>query len=191
MATSTWSTATTWANSMPKNSAIYQQYTAPLRGVYSMPAYFNSTVYYAAVGDPLKAFPIATPSRHAARSKRNFVSISRRNALVSANGTSNGICGPFRTPRRRAARLRRRQPSRNFTALTRPPTAATTLATATSSSPRYLNGKVFVGTPAASPSLACCRSFFDRVIFANPRAPPQLVRVVCRRVTRAQEAVKL
>src|SRR5207245_5683235 len=39
---------------------IYQEISGQLGGgVFSMPAFFNNTIYYGAVGDALKAFPIA------------------------------------------------------------------------------------------------------------------------------------
>ena len=42
------------------DSNIYQQVSGQLAGkVYSTPAYFNQTLYYGAVGDSVKAFPIA------------------------------------------------------------------------------------------------------------------------------------
>src|SRR5713226_156159 len=40
---------------------IYQEISGQLGGgVFSMPAFFNNTVYYGAVGDALKAFPVTT-----------------------------------------------------------------------------------------------------------------------------------
>jgi hypothetical protein len=73
---------------------IYQEISGQLGGgVYSMPAYFNGTVYYGAVGDALKAFPVAsaklagTPS---SQSTHNFV-YPGTTPSVSANGTNNGI----------------------------------------------------------------------------------------------------
>ena len=75
------------------NNAIYQEISGAIGGVWSMPAYFNNTVYYGAVGDTLKAFPItnamlaATPS---VQSTNNFPYPGTTPA-VSANGTNNGI----------------------------------------------------------------------------------------------------
>ncbi len=76
------------------NNAIYQQIGAAISGgVWSMPAYFNNTVYYGAVGDALKAFPIAnaqlatTPSAQSA----NTFAFPGTTPSVSANGTTNGI----------------------------------------------------------------------------------------------------
>ncbi|HYL82938.1 MAG TPA: immunoglobulin domain-containing protein [Candidatus Angelobacter sp.] len=73
---------------------IYQEISGQLGGgVYSMPAYFNGTVYYGAVGDALKAFPVvsaklaATPS---SQSTHHF-GYPGTTPSVSANGTTNGI----------------------------------------------------------------------------------------------------
>jgi hypothetical protein len=73
---------------------IYQQINGQLGGgVYSKPSYFNGTVYYGAVGDKLKAFPIAsaklagTPS---SQSAGNFA-YPGTTPTISASGTTNGI----------------------------------------------------------------------------------------------------
>jgi hypothetical protein len=73
---------------------IYQEISGQLGGeVFSMPAFFNSTVYYGAVGDALKAFPVAsarlagTPS---SQSTHQF-GYPGTTPSVSANGTTNGI----------------------------------------------------------------------------------------------------
>jgi hypothetical protein len=73
---------------------IYQEISGQLGGgVYSMPAYFNGTVYYGAVGDALKAFPVASAklaSTPSSQSTHNFV-YPGTTPSVSANGTNNGI----------------------------------------------------------------------------------------------------
>jgi hypothetical protein len=73
---------------------IYQEISGQLGGeVFSMPAFFKSTVYYGAVGDALKAFPVAsarlagTPS---SQSTHHF-GFPGTTPSVSANGTTNGI----------------------------------------------------------------------------------------------------
>jgi hypothetical protein len=73
---------------------IYQEISGQLGGgVFSMPAFFNNTVYYGAVGDALKAFPVAsarlagTPS---SQSTHHF-GYPGTTPSVSANGTTNGI----------------------------------------------------------------------------------------------------
>ncbi len=75
------------------DDAVDQQINGAVDGVFSMPAYFNNTVYYAAVGDELKAFPISNamlataPSAHGA----NSFAFPGATPSVSANGTTNGI----------------------------------------------------------------------------------------------------
>ena len=73
---------------------IYQQLTGALPGgIFSTPAYFNNTVYYADVGGTLKAFAInnallsTTPQ---SQSTAQFMYPGSA-ASVSSNGTSNGI----------------------------------------------------------------------------------------------------
>jgi len=78
----------------PTTDQIYQEISGQLGGgVFSMPAYFNGTVYYGAVGDALKAFPVisarlaGTPS---SQSTHHF-GYPGTTPSVSANGTTNGI----------------------------------------------------------------------------------------------------
>lgn len=54
------------------NDALYQELTNALPGgAWSMPAYFNYTVYYGGVGDTLKAFPITNALLATAPSSRS------------------------------------------------------------------------------------------------------------------------
>src|SRR5438128_5401729 len=78
----------------PNMDQIYQEISGQLGGqVFSMPAFFNNTIYYGAVGDALKAFPIAgaklagIPS---SQSTHNF-RYPGTTASVSANGTAHGV----------------------------------------------------------------------------------------------------
>jgi len=78
----------------PNMDQIYQEISGQLGGqVFSMPAFFNNTIYYGAVGDALKAFPIAgaklagIPS---SQSTHNF-GYPGSTPSVSANGAANGI----------------------------------------------------------------------------------------------------
>ncbi len=75
------------------DSAIYQQIGGAIGGVYSMPAYFNNTVYYGAVNDNLKAFPIANVklATSAAAQSANTFPYPGTTPAISANGTANGI----------------------------------------------------------------------------------------------------
>ena len=73
---------------------IYQEVQGQLAGgLFAMPAFFNGTVYFGAVGDTLKAFKLvnaklsATPSSQSAQ----HYAYPGTTPAVSANGTANGI----------------------------------------------------------------------------------------------------
>jgi hypothetical protein len=73
---------------------IYQEISGQLGGeVFSMPAYFNGTVYYGARGDTLKAFPVANAKLALTPSSQSTHHFSYPGATpsASASGTSNGI----------------------------------------------------------------------------------------------------
>ena len=75
------------------NSAIYQEVDGAITGVWSMPAYFNNTIYYGSVNDFLKAFPITNArlaSTWAFHSASSF-QYPGTTPSISANGTTNGI----------------------------------------------------------------------------------------------------
>jgi len=75
--------------------SIYQEIAGELSsgGEFGKPSYFNNTVYYGAVGDTLKAFPITNgklaniPAR---LSPTNF-GYPGTTPSISANGAANGI----------------------------------------------------------------------------------------------------
>jgi outer membrane protein assembly factor BamB len=76
------------------NNQVYQDVTGALAGpVFSMPAYFNGAIYYGAVGDNLKAFPIT--SAHLASNPSSQSSISfpypGTTPSISANRVTGGI----------------------------------------------------------------------------------------------------
>ncbi len=75
------------------DNAIYQEISGAIAGVFSMPAYFNNTVYYGAVNDRLKAFPISNAklATTASAQSANSFQYPGTTPAVSANGTSNGI----------------------------------------------------------------------------------------------------
>jgi outer membrane protein assembly factor BamB len=76
------------------NNNIYQVVSGALGGpVFSMPAYFNSVVYFGAVGDKVKAFPITSARLAGAPSSQtgNGFPFPGATPSVSANGSSNGI----------------------------------------------------------------------------------------------------
>jgi Immunoglobulin I-set domain len=73
---------------------IYQQINGQLAGgVFSKPSYFNGTVYYGAVNDNIKAFPIVNGMLATAPSSRSTHSFGYPGATpsISASGTTNGI----------------------------------------------------------------------------------------------------
>jgi hypothetical protein len=76
------------------NNAIYQELPNALSGgAWSMPSLFNTTIYYAGVGDRLKAFPVTnallatTPAAESA----NTFAYPGATPSVSSNGAQNGI----------------------------------------------------------------------------------------------------
>jgi hypothetical protein len=76
------------------DSAIYQELVGALPGgVWGNPAYYNNTVYYGSVGQPLKAFPISSAKLASSPSSQTSTSFGYpgTSPAVSANGTSKGI----------------------------------------------------------------------------------------------------
>jgi hypothetical protein len=75
------------------DNAIYQKLSGALPGgVWAMPAYFNGTLYYGSVGNPLKAFPFQS-ARLASSSSQTPGSFGYPGTTpsISANGNANGI----------------------------------------------------------------------------------------------------
>ena len=73
---------------------IYQQLSGVLGGgVYSMPAYFNNTVYFGAVGDSIKALAMSNAklAGAAASQTANKFPYPGATPSISANGSSNAI----------------------------------------------------------------------------------------------------
>jgi outer membrane protein assembly factor BamB len=78
----------------PNANNIYQEIQGALAGsVFSMPAYFNNTVYYGAVGDSIKAFAISSAKLASSPSSQtnNAFGYPGATPSISANGTSNAI----------------------------------------------------------------------------------------------------
>jgi len=79
----------------PNNdNSIYQQLSGVLSGgVWSMPAYFNNTVYYGAVSNVLQAFKItnAKLATSATAQTGTVFGYPGTTPSISANGASNGI----------------------------------------------------------------------------------------------------
>ena len=73
---------------------IHQELQGALAGgIWSMPAYFNNTVYYGAVGNNLRAFAISNAQLSSTPSSQTSNSFTYPGATpsISANGTSNGF----------------------------------------------------------------------------------------------------
>ena len=78
----------------PNTDQIYQEISGQLGGsVFAMPAFFNNTIYYGAVGDALKAFPLASAKVASVPSSQSTHSFGFPGTTpsVSANGTASGI----------------------------------------------------------------------------------------------------
>jgi hypothetical protein len=131
---------------------IYQQISGQLAGggEFAKPSYFNGTVYYGAVSDAIKAFPIVSGKLATTPSSHTAIQFGYPGATpaISASGTSNGILWAVE----------------NGTAAVLHAYDATNLATELYNSnqasgsrdqfagnkfitPMIANGKVFVGTP--------------------------------------------
>jgi len=85
-------------NNMGKFNAsqdmIYQELSGALNGaVYSKPAFFNNTIYYGAVSDSIRAFPItnAKLATSAASLTSHTFTYPGATPSISANGTSHAI----------------------------------------------------------------------------------------------------
>ena len=76
------------------NNNIYQELVGGLPGgVFSMPAYFNNTIYYGPVGSPILAFTLSNAKLPASPSFQSSNAFAYPGAFpsISANGTSNAI----------------------------------------------------------------------------------------------------
>jgi hypothetical protein len=76
------------------NSNLYQELTNTLpSGAWSMPAYFNNSVYYGGVNDVLKAYSIKSARLDGTPSSKSATTFAYPGATpgISSNGTSSGI----------------------------------------------------------------------------------------------------
>ncbi len=131
---------------------IYQEIAGALGGqVFSKPAVFNDTVYYGAVGDSIRAFPIAnamlatTPS---SKTSHTFT-YPGTTPTISANGSSNAIL--WAVENSNPAVLHAYDATNLATELYNSNQAANTRDHFGNGNkfmvPIVVNGKVFVGTP--------------------------------------------
>jgi len=76
------------------NNQVYQDVNGALGGpVFSMPGYFNGVLYYGAVSDKLKAFPITNARVAGSPSSQSAISFlfPGTTPSISANGSAGGI----------------------------------------------------------------------------------------------------
>jgi hypothetical protein len=76
------------------SNQVYQDISGALGGgVFSMPAYFNRTLYYGAAGDTIKAFPIVNARVASTPSSKTAKSFTYPGSTpgISASGTTNAI----------------------------------------------------------------------------------------------------
>jgi hypothetical protein len=131
---------------------IYQEISGQLGGeVFSMPAFFNGTVYFGAVGDALKAFPVANAKLAATPSSQSTHNFGYPGATpsVSANGTTNGIVWAIENSGAilfayDATDLTKELYDSNQAANSRDRFSGNKFI-----SPVIVNGKVYVGTPSS------------------------------------------
>jgi Ig-like domain-containing protein len=130
---------------------IYQEINGQLGGnVFSMPAYFNGTVYYGAVGDSIKAFPIVSGKLQVTPASRsgNQFGYPGTTPSISANGAANAIVwavengGTAVLHAYDATDLTKELYNSNQAASSRDQFSGNKFIT-----PMIANGKVFVGTP--------------------------------------------
>lgn len=130
---------------------IYQQISGQLGGgEFGKPSYFNGTVYYGAVTDSIKAFPITTGKLATSPSSKTSIVFGYPGATpaISANATNNGILWAVENGTTAvlhaydATNLTTELYNSNQAAAARDQFAGNKFIT-----PMIANGKVFVGTP--------------------------------------------
>ncbi len=130
---------------------IYQQISGQLAsGEFAKPSYFNGTVYYGAVSDSIKAFPIVSGKLATTPSSTTSIQFGYPGTTpaISANGTSNGIVWAVDNAATAvlhaydATNLANELYSSNQASGSRDQFAGNKFIT-----PMIANGKVFVGTP--------------------------------------------
>jgi len=130
---------------------IYQQISGQLAsGEFAKPSYFNGTVYYGAVSDSIKAFPIVSGKLATTPSSTTSIQFGYPGTTpaISANGTSNGIVWAVDNAATAvlhaydAANLSNELYNSNQASGSRDQFAGNKFIT-----PMIANGKVFVGTP--------------------------------------------
>lgn len=137
------------------DSAIYQELDGVLPGgVWASPAYFNGTIYYGSVGQPLRAFKISNAKLAASPSSQSSNSFGYPGTTpsISANGTSSGIVWAIENGS--TGVLHAYDASNLATELYNSNTNSGRDAFSTNTEDKFVtpliaNGKVYVGTPNA------------------------------------------
>jgi len=131
---------------------IYQQINGQLAGgVYSKPSYFNGTVYYGAVGDAIKAFPISAGKLAVGPSSQSQHTFTYpgANPIISASGTTNAIVWAVENNNPTPAVLHAYDATNLATELynsTQAPSGRDNFSNNKFITPMIANGKVYVGT---------------------------------------------
>jgi len=127
----------------------YQTISGQIGGVWSKPSYFNGTVYYGAVSDALKAFPVTSAKLAGTPSSQSTHSFGYPGTTpsISANGTTNGIVWAIENSGAvlyayDATNLTKELYDSNQAANNRDHFSGNKFIT-----PMVVNGKVYVGTP--------------------------------------------
>jgi hypothetical protein len=142
-------------NSMTNNNSnLYQDVFGALSGpVFSSPAYFDGVLYYAAVGDALKALPVTNAKLAATASSQSAIVFPYPGATpsITANGTQNGIVWAVESSPGVAAVLHAYDATNLANELYNTNQAASGRDTFGKGNkfitPMIVNGKVYVGTP--------------------------------------------
>jgi hypothetical protein len=137
------------------NQQIWQQLAGALSGgVWSTPAYFNGTVYYAPVGGPLMAFALSNAMLGTSPSSQTPTSFAYPGSApaVSANGSANGIVWAYENSGSGSAVLHAYAAANLANELynsTQAPNSRDSFGAANKFiTPTIADGKVLVGTPS-------------------------------------------
>jgi hypothetical protein len=129
----------------------YQVISGQIGGVWSKPSYFNGTVYYGAVSDALKAFPVTNAKLAGTPSSQSSHSFGYPGTTpsISANGTTNGIVWAIEN----SGAILFAYDATNLTHELYDSTQAANGRDSFSGNkfitPMVVNGKVYVGTPSS------------------------------------------
>ncbi len=134
------------------NSNAWEDLQPFSNGVFSTGAFFNGTLYYAAIGDHLKAFPFVQAKTTSTPGSTSAASFPYPGAtpVISANGTQNAIAWAAETPSGGNGVLHAYDATNLQHELYNSQQAANNRDSFTGNkfiAPVVVNGKVFVGTP--------------------------------------------